>query len=283
MYAQLGNIVFEGLYSPQSFTENDRATFAEHALLNRKPLLEPTGLELKELNIGLLLRQDFCVVAEQLTALTSIRTAQKPVPLIWGTGENMGMFVITEQDKEILQQLPDGTLISARVNLRLKEYVEADPIKRIQKEQKQNAQAVKQNLKKKAQVKKTNKPTCAQGIAKQIGYIDSETAFIGAIVRRGVYNTTVLKPANMRISVITHSCGMIMGETNLESSCAYNDIELRTQARFTQQAAEKLRATMDNPVFYVNMRFDLEALEGNVKLLKMKANKYIVNSITRKG
>jgi len=123
MYAQLGNITFDKLAGFTDFDTADEAYYAEHSLIGRKALLQPTGQALKTGTIKVALRQDFTDVAGAIALLYGMMQTFTPGNLIWGNGDVEGMFVITNIAKTNTQQLPDGALVACELNITIKEFV----------------------------------------------------------------------------------------------------------------------------------------------------------------
>lgn len=127
MYAQLGNIIFEGLkgFDTMSFS-GDEATFAELSLIGNKPRLQRTGTTLQELQISIKFHQRFCNVKDQLEALKAYKDAGEILPLLLGNGTYINDFVITAMPYKIEDALFDGSPISVSLDLTLKEFVSYD-------------------------------------------------------------------------------------------------------------------------------------------------------------
>lgn len=123
MFAQLGNIQFEGVKSPQSWSESHAATFGEIPHVGRKPSLQYTGEALAAIELSIRLSQEFCDVSDELTKLHQAKINGEVLPIITGVGVLVGLFVIISIENKIEQTAPDGSLISISVDLSLKEYV----------------------------------------------------------------------------------------------------------------------------------------------------------------
>jgi len=129
MYAQLGNIIFKGLYS---FTDlnfsGDEAVFAEFPLINNKPTLQHTGASLIEVSASITMNANFCKISEQLQLLKTAKDKADVLPLLMGNGKYLADFVIVSMPYDIVEALSDGTPIEIRVQLSLKEFISLNKI-----------------------------------------------------------------------------------------------------------------------------------------------------------
>lgn len=124
MHAQLGNIIFSGLYSFDSMDyEGDEAVYAEFALINGKPRLQKTGDTLQEIVVSLKMHAEFCNPAEQISALKAYKLDGEVLPLLLGNGKYVGDYVIVSMPHTIDQTFDDGSIIQATLSLTLREYV----------------------------------------------------------------------------------------------------------------------------------------------------------------
>jgi len=91
--------------------------------LDGKARLQRTGDELETLSFDLRLHRGFSQLEQDLNTLNRYQTDGEVLPLIDGTGELLGNFVIrrTEESPEI--QGPDGRAISVILKVELAEYV----------------------------------------------------------------------------------------------------------------------------------------------------------------
>ena len=123
MFAQLGDIQFEGLKSPGSWAEAHGTTFGEIPHVGGKPSLQRTGEALVEIDISIRLSQDFCDVSESLEALKRAQANAVVLPFVTGTEVVIGKFVITSLKLQVERMTTDGDLMAAKIDLSLKEYV----------------------------------------------------------------------------------------------------------------------------------------------------------------
>ena len=140
MYCQLGNIVFDGLKSFVSFGDEKEATIAEHALYGRKPKLQGTGTGLKKLTISLYLHQSFCIIKNEVAALTAAMESFDIMPLLWGNGDFEGNFNINKISRSLNEQDKLGNIYACTVSLELTEVaMETDMLEGQQQQARKNA------------------------------------------------------------------------------------------------------------------------------------------------
>lgn len=139
MYATLGDIEFSNLLGPSSFSGKDEAAYAQHDVILNKPRLQKMGDQLEEIQLGMLLHNSFCEPAQVLSQLREYTRTGTIVPLIYGTGEVAGEYVVCSIEREQKQTSPDGTLVELQLTVKLKEFF--DPNKLGSKELAAKAQA----------------------------------------------------------------------------------------------------------------------------------------------
>lgn len=132
MFSQLGNIKFEALTSPESFSKTDGSVYAEHALIGLKPRLQPVGHELEEISLSVRFRAEFINPANAILELKKRKDQFEILPYVTGTGRFLGDYVIISIGESHNVCLPDGELIEASVELTLKEYVNTDKVQQQQ-------------------------------------------------------------------------------------------------------------------------------------------------------
>lgn len=128
MYAQLGNIVFEGLKGLTAFKSKYAQTLAQHALIDGKPKLQKTGDALDELSIDMTFHRRFCNPETEIAALKAAVTAGSILPLINGMGELLGNFAVASMEVDTKHSGPTGLIVMASVTATLIEAAENDPL-----------------------------------------------------------------------------------------------------------------------------------------------------------
>ena len=123
-YLYLGELGLD-LAMPDEHSVREGTTFAEHALIDRAPRLQWTGRELAERRVAAKLHSDFCDVVAALAWLGQLLADHVPMPLVMGTGEFLGWYVVTALDRQELVHATAG-MRYAGVTLTLREYVPTD-------------------------------------------------------------------------------------------------------------------------------------------------------------
>lgn len=119
-YLYVGDLGVD-LALPDEHTVRERADFAEHALIERKPRLQWTGSALAERRLSVKLHSDFCDVQAALAWLAKLLADHVPQPLVMGTGEFLGWYVLTELERQELVHATAG-MSYASASLTLREY-----------------------------------------------------------------------------------------------------------------------------------------------------------------
>lgn len=126
MYAQLGDIVFEGLKGLTGLRTRKTSSLAQHAVIDGKPKLQKTGDNLDEVSLEMTFHSSFCTPETEISRLDSAISNGEILPLITGTGEALGNFVIAERSNSVQHTFKDGAIILARVSVTLIESASTD-------------------------------------------------------------------------------------------------------------------------------------------------------------
>lgn len=121
MFAQLGDHIFQGLKTPTSASESDAVKYGQIPRVNDSPAIQPTGRELKEINLTIQFSVDFCEPTSEIEALKKSMHNFEVLPYITGDGRIIGKYVITIV--EVVNQLcgADGRVEMATVTVNLLE------------------------------------------------------------------------------------------------------------------------------------------------------------------
>lgn len=122
MWAVLGEIEFELFNHPTLFEERTSADFAEHALIQGKPRLEFVGEGLDELQLELQLHAALVDPEAQIRRFKTAKAERKPLPLVLGSGDYRGVYLITQVDTRVTRTDGHGRIVAAGVSLSLREY-----------------------------------------------------------------------------------------------------------------------------------------------------------------
>lgn len=123
MYAQLGNIRFEGLKGFLSIARTRAARYAEMDRLDGKARLQRTGDELETLSFELRLHRGFSSLTADLATLNRYQSDGEVLPLIDGAGELLGNFVLRRMEETPEIQDSQGRAISVLLKVELAEFV----------------------------------------------------------------------------------------------------------------------------------------------------------------
>lgn len=175
MYAQLGTIQFE-LLPIESIEEKYSYSFAEHQVIEGKPLLQYVGDNLDETSIGIRLHVSFCKPAKSFKALKDEAGKKQALPYFFADGTVCGLRVITEISRTFVQTADNGNPICIEAKLQLREWVDNDPLG--------TRQSAKQNIAPGLQgVSTINKAVASPGNLKAIvsGQITSGAKLMGQL------------------------------------------------------------------------------------------------------
>jgi phage protein U len=147
-FLMLGDIGFAKLVSPTGFDTKLAISYAEHSVIEGKPLLQYTGDGLLETSLAFLFHADFCKPQQVWNDLVTLATRHKAFQLSQGNGLLLGRFVIADLTRTTTYAAADGTLYAFECKLSLKEYVDPQPLETKKKEKKKVAPAQKKPGKK---------------------------------------------------------------------------------------------------------------------------------------
>lgn len=164
----LGDIGFGKLESPTGFDAKLAISYAEHQVIEGKPLLQYTGDGLGEISLDFMFHADFCKPQAVWDDLVTLATSHKAFPLSQGNGLLLGKFVIVDISRTTTYAAEDGTLYAFGCKLTLKEYVDPAPLTTKKKEQKKKAPAKRRQGKKLPSKKKEVPQLTAE--SKKAGY-----------------------------------------------------------------------------------------------------------------
>lgn len=125
MWAVFGEIEFELFNHPTLFEERTSADYAEHALVQGKPRLEFVGEALDELHLELQLHAALVDTEVQIRRFKTAKAAREPLPLVLGSGDYRGVYLITNVDTRVTRTDGQGRVIAAGVSISLREYTGA--------------------------------------------------------------------------------------------------------------------------------------------------------------
>ena len=138
MYAQLGTIQFL-LIMPIGMDSSRAYSYAEHQVIEGKPLLQYVGDGLEVYNIQCRFHFSFCSPHHEIERLKAEADKHQALPLIFKNGDIKGHYVITDLATTTEITADDGTLMSADVRITLKEWVDTDPLGSRESAKKQSA------------------------------------------------------------------------------------------------------------------------------------------------
>lgn len=168
MYAQLGNICFL-LIMPTGMDNSRTYSYAEHQVIEGKPLLQYIGDGLEAFNIQIRFHFSFCTPDVELKRLRDEAAKHQALPLLFANGSYKGRYVISDISVTTELTADDGTLMSADIKITLKEWIDSNPLETKKKKQKAKAPARKKKGKPRPKAKKKEIPQLTTA-SKKAGY-----------------------------------------------------------------------------------------------------------------
>ncbi|HXN85801.1 MAG TPA: phage tail protein [Candidatus Binataceae bacterium] len=128
MFAVLGDIPFQVVGSPESLSDSRGYDYAEHRVVQDRPVLQWLADELETIQLEMLLHQSFTNPTVNLLLLLQAAETHAALPLVFGNGYFRGYFVIARIDTVSKQLSGTGDLFAITVRLSLRESpVSFDP------------------------------------------------------------------------------------------------------------------------------------------------------------
>jgi len=115
MYAQLGDIIFEGLYGVENFTRKDSISVPQHKRINLRPKVQFTGVNLGVVKITIHLHRSFIDVEAAIKKFRDYRNSVEKLRYVTGSGNVIGTFIITDTKEKHKQTTKDGDIVSAKL------------------------------------------------------------------------------------------------------------------------------------------------------------------------
>lgn len=139
MYAQLGNIRFEGLKGFSSLEETYAVNYAQHERIKSKPRLERVGDILDTISFEMYLHAQFTDPEADIESMRVAMQSGEILTLILGNGKIVGDFVIPNFTKTTEFTDPSGNLISVNLAVELLECFNENRLEEARKQAKNNA------------------------------------------------------------------------------------------------------------------------------------------------
>ena len=240
MYAQLGTVVFDGLKSFVSFSNEEEAILVEHALIGRKPRLQGAGQSLRTLLINIFLHQEFCIVKEEVEKLRISKDTYEVLPLLYGNGQLEGEFVIASLS--LSNQIMDsiGNTLAINVSLSLKESIVENKEDQQQQKARDNAFAVG-NKKPATKSGRINPTPCNAFVSRQVSLIQSNGAIVSELTKGYKAGNSNNSKAIVTLGNIkTESDKLKQGVSDPGYPCIYNNSSVSTACTNVNTAAKNL-------------------------------------------
>lgn len=127
MYAQLGNIQFE-LLQVTDLDQDVSYEYAEHRVIEGKPLLQFTGDNLDECNVGIRFHFSFCDPETQMAALKAEAGLHQALPFQYTNGKFLGRYVITKMTQTVMSTADSGRILDLQLRVTLREWYDSNPL-----------------------------------------------------------------------------------------------------------------------------------------------------------
>lgn len=137
----IGTFAFETQDGPESFEQTLGYGFAEHAVCEGKPRLQAVGDPCRGVTLSVKWNVGAQYPGIYWAALVAMAERKEAVPVVWGSGEVEGLYVITELVKTLLQLDPEGRVLAMDGRITLKEYEDKAPLATMERSQKASRKA----------------------------------------------------------------------------------------------------------------------------------------------
>ena len=121
MFAILGDIPFQVVGSPESLSDSRGYDYAEHRVIQDRPVLQWLADDLETIQLEMLLHRSFTNPTVNLLLLLQAAETHTALPLVFGNGYFRGYFVIAKIDTLSKRLSGSGDLFAITVRLSLRE------------------------------------------------------------------------------------------------------------------------------------------------------------------
>lgn len=173
MYAQLGNIKFEGVKGFTSLEETFGVNYAQHERIQGKPRLESVGDILDTISFSMYLHSSFTNPEEDIEAIRVSMKNREILPLVLGNGRVVGNFVIPSFTKTTQFTDPYGNIIEAILSVELLESFSDDPLNESKKKAAESAFAT---TARNSNVRSVQKPVLSPGMQMSASVYEMQTS-----------------------------------------------------------------------------------------------------------
>lgn len=129
MFAQLGEVEFQGLESPSQWDSEMEWNWADLERVGAKPASQAIGKGLATHTLALILDASFANVPSSLARLIEIGDNMEAVPYLLGNGEFVSLVTFRKMSVVRRNFTNDGTLETVEITLELSEYIRTRPAK----------------------------------------------------------------------------------------------------------------------------------------------------------
>ncbi|MBV7529039.1 phage tail protein [Chitinophaga sp. sic0106] len=291
MYAQLGTTIFDGAKSFVSFSEDEEAIIVEHALIGRKARLQGTAIGLRNISITLFLHQEFCKVKDEIARLRTAKNSFEILSLLWGNGVVEGEFVITTMNIGVAQSDSIGNMVSANVNMSLKESHRENKLEQDQQAAQNNAFAVG-DKKPPTKSNRVNPTPCSKQVSDIMTIIKANAGAVDTECK--AYTNTSANNFKLKshISIIQTQANKLITASLTASSCVNGVPGVNAAATSVRdKAAALLHDIQLNQTIYPHLVLPptMPALKGHntelqsaVRTLVSSTSPIVKNSIVKK-
>ncbi|MCK9514072.1 MAG: phage tail protein [Pigmentiphaga sp.] len=122
MFAMLGPISFRLITYFEGVSNKRGYDYARHEVIEGKPRLQWMGDDLEEVDIDLMFHVSYCNPEAELAKLKVAGSMHTALPLIYGSGQYVGMFVIRSIRSTARQTNSRGALVAVTARVTLIEH-----------------------------------------------------------------------------------------------------------------------------------------------------------------
>lgn len=121
MYATLGTVSFQVLASPRKFEASKKYKYEPIYVIGAQPVLQYIYDDLRHIELTIGLYQLLLSPQAAIQTLEDLAETHQAQSLVFGNGQNIGQFVVSEMRLRHVWQAPDGTILAAEVDISLTE------------------------------------------------------------------------------------------------------------------------------------------------------------------
>lgn len=255
-YGQLGDILFEGLYTPDEEDRTDSVSLPQLSRINRRPLQQFTGVDLGTMKLTITLHNSFVDVEPAIARFGVYRNSATHLRYITGNGSVKGIYVIKKTTEKLKRADRNGNIVHAVLEVNLIElsssyrsinYSRTIDLRQLKTDAVDNAIANTRNNPPVYTVP-VRRPAPTTEASAALDVLDARS---GTVSANDIYTTASLEPSTVESKMVTVSDELtrarnsILGAANKVQAVVATAQQAQSYVANMYQAASDIQSATD--------------------------------------